>query len=120
MAITHDASGATGLSFGLSADEGTLITNKVKVSRKVKKKDLRGRQGGYKAIASYNKSVEVSIDGAVTDSGVTDMELGASETLGVDEFSLGVSFFVESITYNEKNEDFKTCSIKLVGNENFG
>jgi hypothetical protein len=120
MATVHSDTAADGiaLGFGIAYDEGTLITNKVSVSSKTKKKDLRGRNGGYKCIATFNKTLDVSIDGALIGAGTTGFTLGSTYTLLNDEFSLGVPVFVESITFNEKNEDFKRCSVKLVANEN--
>lgn len=122
MATVHIKTGATGIEFGIPAEEGGLITQKVTMNYKSKKKDLRGRQGGYKAIASYGNELEVSIDGATPTAGTlasTGFTLGDTHTPDVlnDVFALGIDLYVESITLNQKNDDFTKASIKLVGSE---
>ena len=124
MATVHTKVGIDGIEFGIPAEEGGLITKKVSVNRKVKKKDLRGRLGGFKSIASFGKSVEVSIEGAVVgpSPGSSTFVLAAAHELDAlnDDFSLGVTLYVEGITINEKSDDFKTHSVKLTGSENMG
>lgn len=119
MATVHVKTGATGIEFGIDNDEGTLITHKVQVSRKTKKKDLRGRKGGFKAVADYNKSIDVSIEGALIGAGTTGFILAAAYTLLNDDFGISaLPIFVQSMTFTEKNEDYKRCSVKLIANEN--
>lgn len=119
MATVHTASGITGLVFGLTANEtAELATSKVSISKKIKKKDLRSFQGGYKAVVSFGPTYDATIEGALlsADGGFT---LGGTHTLINDPFSLASTMFVESITINEKNDDFKRISVKLVGSDAF-
>jgi hypothetical protein len=120
MATVHTSEAA--LVFGVpDGEEGSLITHKVSATHKTKKKDLRGRLGGYKAVTSYGDSVEASIDGTIVGGTVaatlalTGFTLGAVHTLVNDALAVGYSFYVESVSLNEKNEDYATASVKLFG-----
>ena len=112
--------------FGIADEEGsTLVTSKVTASSKIKKKDLRGIQGGYKAIASFGETLEYSIDGVLITSGVTTgfvlAALGAtpaSVTPANNPFAESATLYVESMTITEKNDDFERISVKLVGSTN--
>jgi hypothetical protein len=120
MATLHKKSGAAyaGISFGIPSHEGsagTLVTQKVSISKKVKKKDLRGREGGFKSIVSFGETIEYSIDGAVVSGASVGFALAALYDPANDPFSTSVNLYVESITINEKNDDFKKVSVKLVG-----
>jgi hypothetical protein len=120
MATLHKKTGAAyaGISFGIATEEGTpgtLVTQKVSISKKVKKKDLRGKSGGFKSIVSFGETLEYSIDGAVVTGASYGFTLAGTYDPTNDPFATGVTLYVESITINEKNDDFKKVSVKLVG-----
>ena len=121
--ISRSPTAVTGLHFGLSADESTLITQKVDSSKKIKKKDLRGYKGGYKVIASYNPTSEVTIEGAVGLDGAvpTAFALAAAYTaLGNDPLAVGGTLHVDSIGVREDGEDFKKATVKLSSSTSLG
>lgn len=121
MATLYKKTGAaySGIAFGISSEEGaasTLVTNKVSISMKSKKKDLRGKNGGFKSIVSFGETVDYSIDGAVVSGASLGFTLAAAYTPTNDPFTVTPTvLYVESITVNEKNDDFKRVSVKLVG-----
>lgn len=120
MATVFVKTGVDDISFGVPQDEGNLVTERVSISRKIKKKDLRGKGGGYKAIASFDPTMEVTIDGAVKGGSSHTFALAGTATLtGTnDVFGAGVTLYVESITETQKNDDFVKVSVKLAGADN--
>lgn len=102
--------------FGIASEVAGLITSKVSITRKVEKKELRGRLGGYKAVVAYAKTYEASVEGALTGSGSVPA-LATTVDIALTDMALPSSFFVESATLNEKNDDFKTVSLTLFGSD---
>lgn len=101
--------------FGISAEVAGLITSKVTITKKVEKKELRGRLGGYKAVVAYAKTYEASVEGAVTGGGSIPA-LADPVTIDLNDMATP-SFFIESVTINETNDGFKTVSLKLFGSD---
>jgi hypothetical protein len=105
------------VAFGISSEVAGLITSKVTITKKVEKKELRGRLGGYKAVVAYAKTYEASVEGAVTGSGGGSIPVLA-DAITVDLGDMVVpTFFIESVTINEANDNFKTVSLKLFGSD---
>lgn len=100
--------------FGIASEVESLITSKVTITKKVERKELRGRQGGYKAVVAYAKTYEASVEGAIG-ANQNGTELAGTVSLAFDMTT--PVFFVESITINEKNDDFKTVSLTLFGSD---
>jgi hypothetical protein len=120
LATSDDASGK--VKFGIPADENGLVTHKISVSKKVEKKDLRGRNGGYRAIMSYNKTFEVSIESVLASSGTSPYALGTSHTLEAAnnvlvDLPAGIPLVIEEVTVDFKNDDFAKVNVKLFGYE---
>lgn len=105
--------------FGIGVECLGLITQKVTVTRKTEKKELRGRLGGYKAVVAYGKTYEISVDGAVPGGAFTMPALAdtVANTNLPDDMTLPANLFIESVTINEGNEDFKNVSIKMFGSD---
>ena len=103
--------------FGIAAEVAGLITSKVSITRKVDKKELRGRMGGYKSVVAYGKVYEASVEGAFPGGAFTPVALADTVAIGLTDMTIPANFFVESATINETNEGFKTMSLKLFGSD---
>jgi hypothetical protein len=109
--FTEDAN----VKFGIESEVAGLITSKVTITKKVEKKELRGRLGGYKAVVAYAKTYEASVEGAVAGNGSVP---ALTDTITIELGDMATpSFFIESVTINETNDGFKTVSLKLFGSD---
>ena len=125
--LATSAAGEDKIKFGIPANESdtaNAITHKLSLSRKVEKKDLRGRNGGYKAVMSFNETYEASIEGVLphgsTNSGFV---LGASHELetanaAFNKFDTVQKLVIEEVSVEHRNDDFAKVSVKLFGYAN--
>ena len=103
MATIGDA-----LTFGIAADHGGLVTQKLSVTSKTDKKEARDRNGVVQAVSYYNKTQEISLEGLGT---YTGGQIGA--VLSLSGITLvGASAYVEEISVEQANEDFVKTSVK--------
>jgi hypothetical protein len=110
MAATVVGDQAVG--FGMTDNSGGLhVTTSVGVTLKRDKKELRGNTGDIIAVAYFNPTSDISIEGY----GETEAEIGGSVTLGVGFDAQAANIIVEEITYTATNEDFIKSSVKATG-----
>ncbi len=101
------------LTFGISADEASLVTQNVEVTHKSDKKEARDKCGNVIAVAYYNGTADVSITG-----------LGQSATVPGATLSLAGSFgtvgtvCVDEVAIKKNNEGFVETSMKATGYKN--
>lgn len=107
MAVVGD-----NLAFGIESDEASLVTQKVSVTNKSDKKEARDKQGIVIAVAYYNKTSDISIEGL----GESSLEPGQSLALAND-LDLAGAAFVDEITIDLANEEFVSSSIKATAYE---
>lgn len=104
--------GTANVPFGMDGNSaGLQVTTSVSVTLKRDKKELRGNDGNMVAVAYFNPTSDISIEGY----GETGATIGSSVQLGV-QFDTGASnVIVEEITYSATNEDFVKSSVKATG-----
>ena len=100
----------TALTFGVANDESSLTTQSVSVTNKSDKKEARDKGGSVVAIAYYNKTSDISIDGLGTFTGAS-TNVGTALTLS-GTFDTAGSHFVDEVTIDHANEEFVKSSIK--------
>jgi hypothetical protein len=102
------------LTFGVDADEQSLTTQSVSVVRRHDKKEARDKQGFVVAVAYYNQTNEISIEG-----------LGGFSTAPGTVITLSGAFsvatvgkvIVDEVTEEHANEEFIKTSIKATAYE---
>lgn len=105
MAVVRGAS----LTFAIANDELSLTTTKVTWSKKIDKKEARNRTGDVVAVAYYNETHEVSVEGW----GTSAASLGATIALtGIDP--VGTQQFLEELTIDLGNEEFVKTTAKIM------
>jgi hypothetical protein len=109
MAVVGEA-----LTFGVSSDEATLVTQRVSKASKIDKKEARNKSGVIVAVSYYNRVDEFTIEGL----GVASQTLGSALTL-VGVTGVG-TVYVEDISVDYGNEDFVKSSVKAVAYEGIG
>ncbi len=98
------------LEFGVSDDEASLTTQSVSITRKIDKTEARDKCGIIVAVAYYNPTADVTIDGLGTSAGV----LGALLTLN-GSFGLGAgNIYIEEVSVDKANEEFVSSSVKAM------
>ena len=96
------------LEFGVSDDEATLTTQSVSVTNKKDKKEARDKCGIVVAVAYYNPTSEVSIEGLGTNGSLS---VGGLLALS-GTFTLAGALYIDEITVDKGNEDFVKTSVK--------
>jgi len=106
----------TSLSFGVASDESSLTTQSVSVTNKADKKEARDKDGGVTAVAYYNKTSEISIEGLGTFSGAS-TNIGTTLTIS-GTFDLASStVYLDEVTIEQANEEFVKTSLKATAYE---
>lgn len=104
--------------FGIEEEEAGLYTSSIKVNHKKDKKELRNRFGNVFAVAHYNKTSEIEIEGTVKAS--FNLDVGGSFTLAnaskIKPEVVG-KLQVDEISVDVSNEDFHKVSIKGIAYE---
>lgn len=102
------------LKFGVGDnDEASLVTQSIKHTLKSDKKEAKGKDGSVIAVAFYNKTSDVTIEGL----GETD-GLDVSDTLSLANTLAPApvgTLFVDQIDVEYPNEDFVKSTIKATG-----
>jgi len=97
------------LSFGLETDEASLTLQSISATNKSDKKEARDKCGIVVAVAYYNFTTEITMEG-LGDSIAT--AVGASITLSGSYAEAGTTY-VEEITVDHANEEFRKVSVKM-------
>jgi hypothetical protein len=102
--------------FGIPEEEAGLYTQSLKVNHKKDKKELRNRFGNVFAVAHYNKTSEVEIEGTVK-AGFT-LDVGGAFTLSntINPAVVG-KLQIDEVSVDVSNEDFHKVSIKGIAYE---
>lgn len=96
------------LEFGIDADEAGLVTQSVQVTNKSDKKEGRNKCGDVVAVAYYNKTSDIQIEGLGTSANV----VGDALSLAGSYPSLAGAAFIDEVTIEKANEEFVKTSIK--------
>lgn len=103
------------LQFGIPSDEASLVTQKVSVTNKSDKKEARDKGGKVIAVAYYNTTSDITIDGLA---GLAyTRAIASSLSLTSPPIALAGAAFVDEVSAEAGNEDFKTISIKATAYE---
>ena len=92
----------------VSDDEASLVTQSVSTTRKSDKKEARDSCGIVVAVAYYNNTADITIDGLGTS---TETIGGAIALTGNFGLTAG-TILVDEVTVDKSNEEFVTSSIK--------
>ena len=95
------------LTFGVGADEGSLITESITVVQTSDKKEARNRTGDVIAVAYYNQRTEITIKGL----GASAATVGATLSLSGSHSPVG-TLYIDEITLEHGNEEFVASELK--------
>lgn len=96
------------LEFGVSDDEASLVTQSVSVTNKQDKKEARDNCGIIVAVAYYNPTSEVQIEGL----GTAANSIGASLSLTGTYLTLAGGTYVDEVSIEKANEDFVKSTVR--------
>lgn len=96
------------LEFGIAADEASLVTQSVSVTNKMDKKEARDKCGIVVAVAYYNPTSEIQIEGL----GTATNGIGTALSLAGSYLTLAGGTFVDEVTVEKGNEDFVKSTVK--------
>ena len=101
------------LTFGISSDEASLVTQNVDVTHKSDKKEAKDKCGNVVAVAYYNGTADISITGL----GQAAQTCGATLSL-VGSFGTVGTVCVDEVAIKKNNEGFVESSINATGYKN--
>lgn len=106
---------ATGVTFGLAAETGILVTS-YSAAVKSDKLEVRDENGSVKLISYYNPVETITVAGTVAGtSGVAAAQVGVALTIAnTDTLTGGITTginIVDSVTVSKKQNGFKDISI---------
>jgi hypothetical protein len=106
---------ATGVTFGMAAETGILVTS-FSAAVKSDKLEVRDENGSVKLISYYNPVETITVAGTVAGtSGVAAAQIGVALTLAnTDSLTGGITTginIVDSVTVSKKQNGFKDISI---------
>jgi hypothetical protein len=104
------------LSFGIAAEESSLTTQSVSVTNKADKKEARDKQGIIVAVAYYNKTTEISIDGLGTFAD-SSTNIGTALTVSGTFDSASTLYYLDEVSLEQANEEFYKSSLKATAYE---
>ena len=110
--VLKDGDTAT-LDFGITTDELGLVCQSISSNQKVDKKEIRDKCGIVVAVATYNPTAEITIEG-YGELGSTNP--GDTISLTSTDFDLdtsGAKNLVDEITIEKNNEDFVKTTVKV-------
>jgi hypothetical protein len=96
------------LEFGISDDEASLVTQSVSVTNKTDKKEARDKCGIVVAVAYYNPTSEVQIEGL----GSASATVGSSLSLTGTYLGLAGATYVDEVSIEKANEEFVKSTIR--------
>jgi len=95
--------------FGVDDDEATLVTQSVQHTKKSDKKEARDNCGNVVAVAYYNVTSEVTVEGI----GTSTLAVGAALTLaGTGLGTVSGALYVDEVTVEKNNEEFIKSTVK--------
>ena len=98
-----------GVTFGISDDANGLVTDKLSVSNKAQKKEVRDKVGEVVSVAYYGFTSDISGSGV----GVSTITaIGTAITAATASAKLGSAIYLDSINFDFSNEDFVKTSFK--------
>jgi hypothetical protein len=98
------------LTFGIDNEEASLTLQSLSVTNKSDKKEARDICGIVVAVAYYNTTTEITMEG-LGDSIST--AIGESISLAGSYGEVGTTF-VEEVTVDHANEEFRKVSVKMM------
>lgn len=104
------------LTFGIAAEESSLTTQSVSVTNKADKKEARDKQGYVVAVAYYNKTSEISIEGLGTFTGAS-TNIGTTLTISGTFDTASTTVYLDEVTIERANEEFVKSSLKATAYE---
>lgn len=104
----------TALTFGISADEISLTTQRVTLVKKSDKKEARDSCGDVVSVVHYNKMEEVQVEGYGTSSKVV------GGTIALTSVTLAYTVYIDEVTIDLSNEDYVKSTVKGVGYAGIG
>ena len=96
------------LEFGVAVDEASLITQSVSVTNKMDKKEARDSCGIVVAVAYYNPTSEIQIEGLGTSSN----SIGSALSLSGTFLTLAGATFVDEVSLEKANEEFVKSTVR--------
>jgi len=99
------------LEFGVDSDEASLVTQSASVARKSDKQEARDKCGIVVAVAYYNDTCDVSIEGLGSSSAAIGSQLTLAGSFG---WSSGL-IYIDEVSIEKANEDFVKSSIRATG-----
>lgn len=100
--------GDDSLLFGIEEDEASLVTQSVEVTNKSDKKEARDKCGKVIAVAYYNFTSEIQIEGL----GTATNAVGSALSLAGVYLAIAGATFVDEVTLTKANEEFVKSTIK--------
>lgn len=101
------------LEFGIQEDEASLVTQSVSVTNKKDKKEARDKCGIVVAVAYYNGTSEIQIEGL----GKATNVVGSALSLAGSYLPLAGAAFVDEVSVEAANEEFVKSSVKATAYE---
>jgi hypothetical protein len=99
-----------GVTFGISADCNGLTTDKLSVSNKSQKKEIRDKDGNICSVAFYGFTSDISGSGY---GAAANYSIGTLVTAAAASTKkLGGSIYLDSISFDFSNEDYVKVSWK--------
>ena len=95
------------LEFAVDTDESSLTTQSVSVTNRSDKKEARDKCGIVVAVAYYNNTSDVTIEGL----GASAATVGATLSLSGTYTTAGTTY-VDEVTVDKSNEEFVKSSIR--------
>jgi predicted alternative tryptophan synthase beta-subunit len=96
------------LEFGVAADEASLVTQSVSVTNKIDKKEARDKCGIIVAVAYYNPTSEIQIEGL----GTAATTVGSALSLTGTYLGLAGATYVDEVSLEKANEEFVKSTIR--------
>ena len=98
-----------GATFGISADANGLTTDKLTVSNKAQKKEIRDRVGDVCSVAYYGFTSDISGSGYGE---ADEYGIGGLVTAATATEAVGSTILLDSISFEFSNEDYVKVSWK--------
>lgn len=98
-----------GYTFGISNDANGLTTDKLSVSNKAQKKEIRDKDGNVCSVAFYGFTSDISGSGYGT---AGTFAIGSGVAAATASAKLGSTIFLDSINFDFSNEDYVKVSWK--------
>ena len=95
------------LSFAIDTDEASLVTQSVSVTNRSDKKEARDKCGIVVAVAYYNQTSDITIEGL----GASNATIGSTLSLSGTYTTAGTTY-VDEVTVEKQNEEFVKSTIR--------